>query len=168
MDIAAGEDIKNGNRITESSDPQGKRRIAYYYDSIWILLPLSIRRRSVTNIHSSRWDRKLQLWKDSSHEGICYWSSEWCLPSSLASPRSHGQPADCELQSPGQDGSLRMPSVQFEVDFISNLIWSIIWTWCDSTPTTTSTSFVSSLLRTVIRMLTSLLDVFFSFLQSFF
>ncbi|KAK8792853.1 hypothetical protein WA158_005017 [Blastocystis sp. Blastoise] len=33
MDATAVEDIKTGNRITESSDPQGKRRVAYFYDN---------------------------------------------------------------------------------------------------------------------------------------
>ena len=32
MDLAAGEDILNGNRVAEGSSDAQKRRIAYYYD----------------------------------------------------------------------------------------------------------------------------------------
>ena len=34
MDIAAGEDIKNGNAFAEGHSDAKKRRVAYYYDRI--------------------------------------------------------------------------------------------------------------------------------------
>ena len=32
MDLAAGEDILNGNRVADGTSDAQKRRIAYYYD----------------------------------------------------------------------------------------------------------------------------------------
>ena len=32
MDLAAGEDILNGNKLADSTSDAQKRRIAYYYD----------------------------------------------------------------------------------------------------------------------------------------
>ena len=37
MDLAAGEDILNGNRVADGTSDAQKRRIAYYYDRIKLL-----------------------------------------------------------------------------------------------------------------------------------